>query len=672
MMRSSQDDVPQLALIFVETDMSLFGGDGVKPGLSSYESDTSESSFTPSSPPVVGIADVHDAQEAQPVYTPVQINVDDDIVTDADSSENEFDESDEEDEDEEPARPNRFHGTPQTWEEHTEADRRIAESIEQMENSDLSAHLYNAHMLKRRLQRPAQDLARLEMWQSKDEWLMPEKDLKYTDAAGLVQDAIVPPPDWTAWPVPPTELPDYSEKLDSGLVRGQADEWAIESTSKHDAGEELREELLAVFLRIAKDQWNMRDASSSTSDADNDPETSRSRSPSESARLSQPSSARTDAEMEAYSDPYEENAEHESNMEQTQQYGKKRGRKKQPDTFTKPVVLADDAKAQQLLQPSIQSIMNKLDDLALAICRMQLNQIRDEDSAGSSMSEFTSGAESSGRESRPLSRARSRTASSLRRPRTRSSSRASLIRTNRVVEQSTQEKDTNAMDSDATSGGASDWEASSQAIGKRKRRRPSGSVSDAGSTIEDEEMGRGLMDWSEVLGLAAVRGWDKAAVARTAQRCAALFGESMSFIPYDESLASQSAPKPIWFTPSTPAATSLLSSTKPPTSERPLSQFNTLRCPHTDCYAHKHEFESLNRVAEHCYRVHGYDPNINDAENEEKVASCVHIDGFLQPVTEKPGWVRHGRRTTGNGSKKQSKGKDSSFGALEAAVSGEE
>ncbi|EUC38860.1 hypothetical protein COCCADRAFT_575 [Bipolaris zeicola 26-R-13] len=653
--------------------MSLFGGDSAKPRLSSYESDTSESSFAPSSPPVVGIADVHVAQEAQPVNTPVQINIEYDTVADADSSEDDFDQSDEDEEDEEPTRPNRFHGTPQTWEEHTEADRRIAESLEQMQNSDLSAHLYNAHMLKRRLQRPAQDLARLEMWQSRDEWLMPEKDLKYTDAAGLVQEAIVPPPDWTAWPVPPTELPDYSEKLDRGLVRGQADEWAIESTGKQDAGEELREELLAVFLRIAKDQWNMRDASSSGSDSDNGPETSRSRSPSESARFSRPSSAScADAETSAYSSAYGETAGHEFNTEQTQQYGKKRGRKKQLGTFTKPVVLADDAKAQQLLQPSIQSIMNKLDDLALTICRMQLNQIRDEDSAGSSMSEFTSGAESSGRESRPLSRARSRTTSSHRRPRTRSSSRASLVRANHVVEQSTQDKDTNAMDSDATSGGASDWEASSQALGERKRRRLSGSVSDAGSIIEDEEMGRGLMDWSEVLGLAAVRGWDKAALARTAQRCAALFGESMSFIPYDESLASRSAPKPIWYTPSTPAATSLLSSTKPPSSERPLFRFNTLRCPHTDCYAHEHDFESPNRVAEHCYRVHGYDPDVDDVENEEKVASCVHIDGFLQPITEKPGWVRHGRETTGNKSKKQSKGKGSSQVAFEAAVSTEE
>ncbi|EUC43486.1 hypothetical protein COCMIDRAFT_7050 [Bipolaris oryzae ATCC 44560] len=653
--------------------MSLFGGDSAKPWLSSYESDTSESSFAPSSPPVVGVADVHDAQEAQPVDTSVQTNVDGDIVTDAESNGDEFDESDEEDEDEEPVRPNRFHGTPQTWEEYTEAERRIAESLEQMENSDLSAHLYNAHMLKRRLQRPAQDLARLEMWQSKDEWLMPEKDLKYTDAAGLVQDAIVPPPDWTAWPVPPAELPDYNEKSDSRLVRGQADEWAIESTSKHDAGEELREELLAVFLRIAKDQWNMRDISSSTSDADNDPETSRSRSPSESARFSRPSSAsRADAETKAYSGAYGEAAGHESNTDQTHEYGKRRGRKKQLDTFTKPVVLADDARAKQLLQPSIQSIMNKLDDLALAICRMQLNQIRDEDSAGSSMSEFTSGAESSGHESRPLSRARSRTASSRRRPRTRSSSRASLARANRAVEQNRQDKDTNAMDSDATSGGASDWEASSQALGERKRRRSSGSVGDGDSIIEDEEMGRGLMDWSEVLGLAAVRGWDKAAVERTAQRCAALFGESMSFIPYDESLASRSASKPIWYTPSTPAATSLLSSTKPPASERPLSQFNTLRCPHTDCYAHEHDFESPNRVAEHCYRVHGYDPDINDIENEEKVAGCVHIDGFLQPITEKPGWVRHGRETTRDERKKQSRGKDNSPGALETAIGAEE
>jgi len=39
----------------------------------------------------------------------------------------------------------------------------------------------------------------------------------------------------------------------------------------------------------------------------------------------------------------------------------------------------------------------------------------------------------------------------------------------------------------------------------------------------------GLRDWSDVLGVAAMQGWDRAVVDAAAGRCAALFGEGMDF-----------------------------------------------------------------------------------------------------------------------------------------------
>ena len=42
-------------------------------------------------------------------------------------------------------------------------------------------------------------------------------------------------------------------------------------------------------------------------------------------------------------------------------------------------------------------------------------------------------------------------------------------------------------------------------------------------------------------------------------------------------------------------------------------------------------------------RVHGYDPRTNDSDNEENKVGGVHIDGFLQPVTLKSGWLGLGR-----------------------------
>ena len=528
--------------------MSLFGG-SAPPSRSSYESDASVSSSSRSSPSVVSVPEPHNTQEAQKLNVPISLNVDDDLDTDTESEE---EESEEEDEDE-PVRPNRFHGQPQTWQGYTEAERQIAEALEQMENSDLSAHLYNAHALKQQLRRPTEEMARLKNWQSRDTWLKSGEDLKYTDAAGLVQAALAMPKEWTAWPVPPTELSSSDESSDSELVGNHPDEWAIESGSKQDAGEELREELLALFLRMAKERWNLRDASSSESDAEDDSQTSRSRSRSKSAESSQSRSmSRTNVRMNDQSDADRETTGYESDAEQDRTSGKKRGRKPQLGTFSKPDILADDMKAKQLLQPSIQSIMSRLDELAWAIHRTRANHVGRGGSAGSSMSEFTSGAESSGPPSRSSSRAQSRKSTS-RRPTSRPSSRTSLVQTSRAIRKGTGDNgEVDAAKSDASSGGASDWEASHKEQSLRKRRRSSSSGSDSdASTVQDKELREGLLDLSDVLGLAAVKCWHIGAIARTAQRCAALFGESMSFIPLDESLASKAVPESVHYTPST-------------------------------------------------------------------------------------------------------------------------
>jgi hypothetical protein len=45
-------------------------------------------------------------------------------------------------------------------------------------------------------------------------------------------------------------------------------------------------------------------------------------------------------------------------------------------------------------------------------------------------------------------------------------------------------------------------------------------------------------DWSEVLGAAALTGWDDDAVKRAAARCSLLFGEDMAFATFEERLGS--------------------------------------------------------------------------------------------------------------------------------------
>ncbi len=50
----------------------------------------------------------------------------------------------------EPTRPNRWAGAPSTWASLTAQERGLAASLDQIRNADLSVHLYNAYLLKKR------------------------------------------------------------------------------------------------------------------------------------------------------------------------------------------------------------------------------------------------------------------------------------------------------------------------------------------------------------------------------------------------------------------------------------------------------------------------------------------------------------------------------------------
>lgn len=165
------------------------------------------------------------------------------------------------------------------------------------------------------------------------------------------------------------------------------------------------------------------------------------------------------------------------------------------------------------------------------------------------------------------------------------------------------------------------------------------------------------MDWSELLGLAAIAGFDKRVIGDTAQRCASLFGEKMNFQTFGEGLASMPTVEPIQYMPSTipaPDQTRAASGdasreaqsserNRIPLAKRPYFDSGSLRCPHRDCPGSLKDFSGSSRLTQHVRRKHGYDPRTNDSDNEERTVGGVHIDGYLQPIWAKPGWLGHGR-----------------------------
>ncbi|KAE8861726.1 hypothetical protein PTNB73_07280 [Pyrenophora teres f. teres] len=636
--------------------MSLFGGSAPRPR-SSYESDTPESSSVPSSPSVVETEDPGDIPE---IHTLDAAAAEEEEDTDTDSRAESNESEDDEEESEKTARVRRNTNQAQKWRNTTEGELQIMDSIEQMEAEDLVAHLYNTHALKRRVRRPTQDLAQLKSWQGRDSWLKTGKDLEFKDAAGLVQPELVPPKAWTAWP-------DSPEKLLRSKTQWASDfalEWHIGGV--RDALEELKEELLAIFLRLARKQWDQRESPLSESDAEEPAETSRSRSregsttPANLRPTSRADGDMDDGEIDEEDidlDGYSHDETYDTGNESTSR--RKRGRRAYFNTLTKPTVLADDAKAQRLLQPTIQSMISRLDRLALAIFRTRLNHFTGAGGSNADTSDAdTSDADTSDSEStrsalRSPSRARSRSVTS---PESSSSSSSS--------EESTSDDHTrlqNLRFSDFDQNTVAAWDHGKSTLRRlkrerreerhleRKRRRSSSSQSDGEKwTIKDDSIREGLMDWSELLGLAAVQGWDPEAIARTAQRCATLFDESMSFIPLPESQATKPPLEPVLYTPCTiPAPPIVPSNARSPALNRPFFQTGTLRCPHPDCYGSKKDFPIPYRTIEHCIRVHGYDPRTNKSHDEEGVA-----DGFLQPVTLRPGWFGNGRPKVGNARKR--------------------
>jgi hypothetical protein len=624
--------------------MSLFGGDaGAHPSDSSFDSEAEQSqdSSTRPSPSPEREPTPQDAPNAEDLHAELEADF-------ASQSESES-------ESEEPTRPNQFQGPRYTWRKYTAADREIAESLDQTQNQDLAAHLYNAHALKKRVRRPPQELAGLSSWQNNEHWLKKGDELQYADISGEMQTNLVPSKDWTAWPLPPSEIRKPYIESGRGTVGRWPDDWTIGNADEQDIGEEFRDEMLATILRQAKERWRARETADAPIRELDRAARSRSRSRSKSIKSARSHRSVSRADTDANDDDLgtEDGETREDEQEKFGHIlGKKRGRVVQRVTHATPTFLADDAKARRILDPMINSILTKADDLALAIRRTRLNHFGRKDYTDrSSQSDWTSGMESS----RPTPQRTSRTQSGSRpgsRNSSRPASRASSVRSRHGAMKAGRRRRNNSSDSGTDSDSDVVMDDAKAEPSSKKRSRPGSTADERSPSATRDETGRaGLMDWSEVLGLAAVKGWDERVIARATQRCATLFGESMSFIPLDENRAAMPVSEPVQYAPSTIPAPNMTAST--PVPKRPLFPIGTWRCPHVGCYGHEKDFESPHRVVEHCKRVHGYDPRTNDSDNEDRAVGGVHIDGFLQPIVAQRGWLERGKSRAGSEKKRQ-------------------
>jgi hypothetical protein len=352
-------------------------------------------------------------------------------------------------------RPNRYHGPASTWRSWTKDEREVAESLDLERAQDLSIHLYNAHALRKQTQKLRGSSSR--------------KRRRGTSETDGEEDEIFGVPKvWSAWPMPPHEVP----RKHLGTV-------AIDTRPS----KELEDCLISMTMKAAREQWNAREwqegdnlrQQTSIKHGDQQGGTAAKLPDHEEALGVQISGSQAFADDESSQDDSDDASAEDGHG---------------IDPNAKPVPLADDEKARRLLLPSTRHVISKLDHLLMALHRARQSYaspiFMDEDDRAAGSTTDAEGHSST---------------SSKKRRRRSLAQRASSVST---------------VGTDA-----------SASISTSRRRK---GVWKEGSVPRNRKLqGLGLRDWSDVLGMAALTGWDEDTVVRASKRCAVLFGEDMLF-----------------------------------------------------------------------------------------------------------------------------------------------
>lgn len=409
-------------------------------------------------------------------------------------------------------RPNRYFGPASTWKSWTKEERTLALSLDRVRSQDLGIHLLSAFGLKRKA------MGLLPETKPKRSKKGKERASSVLSAPGEDAENLLPrgnkpvlSKSWTAWPLPPDQVP-RDELLprteEAGEIRAKID-------SRPSA--DLEEWLVATAMRLARERWDSRQwedaegpgdlsqrevkaglADVEMSAAQRDDEDSRNQEDTEEEEEGEEQGdgvARPDpddlpvfaSQPFTFSDD-EENDDDGDDQVSTPMKTKVDDEESDPDR--RPVPLADDDTARRYILPSARHILSKLDDLLLGLHRARYvyagKPARRQRSKYSETSEEITAKQGNERsQSRPMPGKRERSSSA---------------------------------NSDFSSASTA-----STSYSKRSRR------------VEK----LGLRDWSDVIGVASLTGWDSAVVERASERCAELFDENMLFRTFHEGDAKE-------------------------------------------------------------------------------------------------------------------------------------
>lgn len=353
-----------------------------------------------------------------------------------------------------PSRANKFRGPSSTWRNWTAPERDLAASLDQLQAKDLSIHLYNSFKLGQRSR--TRDLGRR---------VRTSEDLREASEGSKW----IPPKVWTAWPLPPGIVP---REHDERRWEEDAVPSELHHTKPKRPGQHLQEMLVAQVLRKAKGRFHDRLW-------EGEPQ---------SATITTSQGLQYQGRGRDSNGRFSAKEDHEI-----------------PDQ--KPVVMADDQQASEILQATVQHMMTKLDDLLMGLHHARSAYLLVEDSDIESQSQTSERSTSRGR---PPKRKR---------------------------EASNPDEDAGASHDTPNHPGSDSDSDSDHYRPSRKKSGPKGKVLPTRSSsrrsrsqnFRDRKGRLGLRDWSDVLGVASMTGWHQNLVGSATARCATLFGEGIKF-----------------------------------------------------------------------------------------------------------------------------------------------
>ena len=360
-----------------------------------------------------------------------------------------------------------------------------------------------------------------------------------------------PPRKWTAWPLPAARVPRKQEVFGAPPPVIEDVHGTFRKEEDWVLSADLHEELQALMLRKAKERF----CKHTWTEPSDEP-------------IVRPQRDGQDDDVSSGSDSVGSTVLETAPSKRAQ--GKSRAARVSdtPDEhYPPPEFTADDERSGTVLAPSIRHILSQFDDLLLGLHKSRLGH----------------------RQQQTRSRSRSRTSVSQA-PSTSMEPSVPAMRTKGAVKSERLQPTVLAAVS------AEDHRGRKSSTGTSRQGKPA------------RRHHPGARDWSEVLGMASLVGWDPSVVQRATQRCADLFGESMDFRTLAETSVAQPAVREMSSMPGATPTQDQPADESEEVDERPQPSQTEVQshyfCPYITCPRHTRAYNQPNRWREHLRKAH--------------------------------------------------------------------